>query len=102
MARGVGRTQKCTASDAKTRLSQARKFLEVASLLAHEADDMEYSSVAAAVAVLAGIAASDAACCKALGRRSRAQDHRQAVELVAQVEPGGSDAAKALRRVLKG
>jgi hypothetical protein len=52
------------------------------------------------VSVLAGIAASDAACCKALGRRSRAQDQRQAVELVAQVEPGGSDAAKALRRVL--
>ena len=69
-------------------------------LVAGEGSDAEYSSAAAALAVLAGIAASDAACCKALGRRSRGQDHRQAVELVEQVEPGGEEAGKALRRLL--
>lgn len=61
---------------------------------------MEYASAAAALAVLAGIAASDAACCTALGRRSRGQDHRQAAELVEQIAPGGGQAANALRRLL--
>jgi hypothetical protein len=100
MTRSVTRTQTCTGQDAKTRLAHARKFLEVAELMAGEGDDQEYSSAAAALAVLAGIAASDAACCKALGRRSRGQDHRSAIELVEQVEPGGEDAANALRRLL--
>jgi hypothetical protein len=77
-----------------------RKFLDVAGLLAGEGGDIEYSSAAAALAVLAGIAASDAACCKALGRRSRAQDHRQAIELVEQIAPGGKQAASSLRRLL--
>ncbi len=61
---------------------------------------MEYASAAATLAVLAGIAASDAACCAALGRRSRGQDHRQATELVEQIASGGSQAANALRRLL--
>ena len=98
--RGTARTQPCSVAQAKTRLEHARKFLEVASLTAGEAGDVEYSSAAAALAVLAGIAASDAACCAALGRRSRGQDHRQAAGLVEQVEPGGVQAAKALRRLL--
>ncbi|HEU5061794.1 MAG TPA: hypothetical protein VFT79_01430 [Solirubrobacterales bacterium] len=69
-------------------------------MTAGEAGDVEYASAAAALAVLAGIAASDAACCAALGRRSRGQDHRQAIELLEQVAPGGAQAAKALRRLL--
>jgi hypothetical protein len=100
MARSTARTQPCSNRDAKARLAHARKFLEVAELVADEAEDLEYSSVAAALAVLAGIAASDAACCRALGRRPRGQDHRMAIELVDQVEPGGGDAGKALRRLL--
>jgi hypothetical protein len=100
MTQGVTRTQPCSDRDAKTRLAHAHKFLEAAELIADEGDEVEYSSAAAALAVLAGIAASDAACCKALGRRSRGQDHRAAIELVEQVEPAGRDAAKALRRLL--
>jgi hypothetical protein len=95
-----GRTQTCSKEQARNRLSHARKFLEVAEMTAGEAGDIEYASVAAALAVLAGIAASDAACCAALGRRARGQDHQQATRLVEQVEPGGSRAAKALRRLL--
>jgi hypothetical protein len=99
MSRGsAGRTQKCSQEDARTRLRNARKFLEVAALVAGEGDDIEYSSQAAALAVLAGIAASDAACCKALGRRSRVQDHREAATLVEQITPGGKTAANSLRR----
>jgi hypothetical protein len=98
--RQSGRTQTCSEGDAATRLRNAQKFIEVAQLVAGEGDDVEYSSQAAALAVLAGIAAADAACCKALGRRSRAQDHRTAAALVEDVTPGGKQAAKTLDRLL--
>jgi hypothetical protein len=98
--RGSARTQTCSAADAATRLRHARKFIEVAELEAGEGEEIEYASQAAALAVLAGIAASDAACCKALGRRSRGQDHRAAAELVAKVAPGGKRAATSLNRLL--
>jgi len=101
MSRGsAARTQTCSEQDARTRLRHARQFLEVAVLVAGEGADIEYSSQAATLAVLAGIAASDAACCKALGRRSRGQDHRQAATLVEQIKPGGKAAANSLRRLL--
>jgi len=77
MRRREQRTATCGRAEAMVRLGQARKFYEVA-----------------------GIAAADAACCAALGRRSRAQDHKAAVELVRQVEPGGAEAAKNLDRLL--
>jgi hypothetical protein len=98
--KSAGQTQPCTASQARTRLGHAQKFLEVAEMTADEGANTEYASAAAALAVLAGIAASDAACCAALRRRSRGQDHRQAIVLVEQIAPGGSQAGKSLRRVL--
>jgi hypothetical protein len=94
------RTQTCSLPQARSRLEHARKFLDVAELVAGDAGDMEYASAAATLAVLAGIAASDAACCAALGRRSRGDDHLQAAGLVEQIEPGGNQAANALRRLL--
>jgi hypothetical protein len=98
--RTSARTQACSEAEAATRLRHATKFLEVAELVAGEGDDIEYSSPAAALAVLAGIAASDAACCRALGRRSRGQEHDAAVALLEKVEPGGKQAANSLNRLL--
>jgi hypothetical protein len=98
--RSAVRTQPCSKAQGRKRLEHARKFLEVAEMTAGEAGDVEYASAAATLAVLAGIAASDAACCAALGRRSRGQEHMQATELVEQVVPGGTQAANALRRLL--
>lgn len=102
MPRNAARTQVCSNAEARGRLLHARKFLEVAELVAEDAqtDDAEYSSASAALAVLAGIAATDAACCKALGRRSRSQDHRDAEVLLAQIVPDGREAASSLRRLL--
>lgn len=78
--RSTGRTATCGRKEALTRLSHAEKFLEVATIVAADTADIEASgSVSASLAVLAGIAAADAACCAALGRRSRAQDHKPAV-----------------------
>jgi hypothetical protein len=93
------RTEQCTPEQAQKRLADARKFLELAELASEESDATSFN-VAAANAAVAGIAAADAACCSALGERSRGEDHRDAIELVAQVSPGGSEAANALRRLL--
>lgn len=94
------RTQPCGPTEAAARIAHARKYLEVASIVATEKETAESNSVAASLAVLAGIAAADAACCQALGRRSRSQNHRDAEALLAQVHPGGPGAAKALQRLL--
>jgi hypothetical protein len=72
----------------------------VAELVGAEDDNLATPGVAAALAVLAGIAASDAACCAALGQRSRGQDHRRAVELLSQIAPDGNAMASHLDRLL--
>lgn len=98
--RGAVRTETCSDEEATSRLRTARKFVEVAELVADEGDDIEYSSQAASLAVLAGIAASDAACCKALGYRARGQDHREAATLIARIDPDGKRIATSLSRLL--
>lgn len=100
MSRGSSaRTSSCDPGDAAVRLGHARSFLEVADLVSGGYEVEEYGNVAASLAVLAGIAASDAACCAALGRRSRAQDHRDAEGLLREVR-GAEQAANNLRRLL--
>lgn len=100
MSRGrSARTSPCDSGDAVVRLGHARSFIEVADLVSDSHDVEEYGNVAASLAVLAGIAASDAACCAALGRRSRAQDHRDAEGLLREVR-GAEQAANDLRRLL--
>lgn len=65
-----------------------------------EEDEINLSGVSAALAVLAGIAAADAATCFRLGKRSRGQDHKGAIILLRSVVPGGEDLAKDLVRLL--
>lgn len=99
--RHAGRTQSCGRPQATTRLAHAQKFFDAAELIATDVtDDEANASVAASLAVLAGIAASDAACCARLGRRSRSQDHHDAERLLTEIVPRGRDAAKDLRRLL--
>ena len=88
-------------AEATARLVQARKFLEVARLVEDAEGDLPSSaSVAASLAVLAGIAGSDAACFAALGRRSRGQGHHAAESLLKQIAPGGPKAAQAFSRLI--
>lgn len=72
----------------------------VADLVLGDESDIATPGVAAALAVLAGIAAADAACCARLLKRPRGQDHREAVKLLATVEPHGEEMAKDLGRLL--
>lgn len=100
-SRRRGRTQSCGAPEAQAKLRRAEKFVEVAELIIDEADpDPDFRSAAAALTVLAGISASDAACCKALGQRSRGDNHHDAEALLEQITSGGKDAANALRRLI--
>lgn len=100
MPRPTTRTETCGPNEARTRANQARAFLDAAELIIDIDDELATPGVAAALAVLAGIAASDAMCCKNLGRRARGQDHREATGLLAQVEPDGPALAKLLARLL--
>lgn len=95
------RTQPCELSHAKVRLEHARSFANVAELVGAEWDDeLATPSVAAALAVLSGIAAADAVCCKELRMRSRGQDHRQACDLLGTIQPDGREMARDLARLL--
>ena len=96
---GRGRTQRCGRAEARTRLQDAHVHLDLAELHG-PASDPAARKAAISSTVLAGIAAADAACCAALGERSRSQNHRDATQLVRDVSPGGSDAAKHLARLL--
>jgi hypothetical protein len=101
MARKGGRTQTCGEPEARLRLGQARSFLEVAELTADVSDpSLEYGSVAVSVAILAGIAAADAACCQELGKRSRSENHHDAEARLEQITPRGKRAASQLRQLI--
>lgn len=95
------RQRPCTTTDARTRLRHAEAFLNTAQLVATEEGkpaDYDYHHVAAGIAVLAAIAASDTICCRLLGERARGQDHRQAIGLLEQVRYGdGGPAAQQQR-----
>jgi hypothetical protein len=93
------RTQLCGDRAARTRLRDAVAQLALAELATADGTPEELKA-AASCAVLAGIAAADAACCATLGRRSRAQDHRDAVSLLQTVPGGGPNAARQLDRLL--
>lgn len=96
--RGSGRTRECTPTEARARREQSGAFLDVAELVLTE--DRREAHVAAALAVLAGIAAADSICGLALGSWSRGQDHQQAVALLEQVQLVDPSVPAKLRRLL--
>jgi hypothetical protein len=101
MSRSTGRSESCGNDEARRRFARANEFIAVAELIADEEDpDLDYSAAAASLAVLAGIAASDCACCASIGKRSRSQNHRDAAALLEQIPDGGKTAARQLRGLL--
>ncbi|PJI94694.1 hypothetical protein [Luteimicrobium subarcticum] len=87
-----------TKADVRMRAEMARKYLEVAQLVMGE--EPADRQVAAGVAVLAAIAASDAMCGVSLGGAPQGQSHDEAVRVLAGIRPLGEQLAKNLRRVL--
>lgn len=97
MKRGQHVTKPCSPQEARNRLRQAREYLDVAERYTAE-DPQEKRAVGASNAVLAGIAASDAACGWVLGRRN-AGAHEAAPKLLRSIRHSGQ-AAAALHRLL--
>lgn len=94
------RAADCTRADALARLKQAKSFIEVADLVLGSDDELALPQVSASLAVLSGIASSDAVCCARLGRRSRSRDHREAITLRESVPDSPKEMTHDLRRLL--
>lgn len=88
-------TRRADPRQARGRRKIAVKYLEVADLVADE--DGAAVNVCVGLAVLAGIAASDAICIVATGERYAGQDHDAAAELLERVD---STLGKRLRQVV--
>ncbi len=89
-AKATQRSVPCNTADARSRLIDARAFLEVAEV-------SDNTDVIATNAIHAAIAAADVVCCLALGRRSTSPNHGDAVEVLRQVD---ATKANSLRRCL--
>lgn len=96
--RSAGRVTRCSPAEARSRRAQARAFLDAAELVLTE--DQREAHVAAALAVLAGIAAADAICGIRLEKWSRGQDHEQAVRLFRDVALNDAALPNKLARLL--
>jgi hypothetical protein len=94
------RTASCGKVEARLRLHTGLAYLEVAELVLDDGERDEFLNVAAGLAVLAGIAASDSICCTRLGRRHRGEDHRGAAGLLAEATPDGKALSTRLLRLL--
>lgn len=94
------RTAPCSIADARTRLGTAQAYLEVARQVLAEPGRGEYLNVAAGLAVLSGIAASDAICGARLGYLHRGDDHKAAQEMLRTATPDGDKLATQLGRLL--
>jgi len=78
----------------------AQSYLEIAELVLREQGRDEFLNVAAGLAVLAGIAASDSICSSRLGRIHRGDNHRAASTLLETATPDGRSLANTFRRLL--
>lgn len=95
------RLHDCDEGIARARLRKAEQFLESAETIRDFADDeAEVGDSLVTLCVLAGIAASDVICCKALGYFVQGDDHQQAVAELSKVVPGGKQLGKDLRTLL--
>jgi hypothetical protein len=92
------RLHDCDEATMRGRLAKAEQFLDVAETTRDLADDEgEVGDALVTLYVLAGIAASDVICCKALGHYVQGDDHTQAVAELSKV---GKALGKDLRALL--
>jgi hypothetical protein len=99
MTRQKSQTQPSTLRDARHRLRMARAYVDAAELVLVD-DRLEFSTVAAGLAVLAGIAAADAICSRGRKMIHRGDDHRAAADLLASTSADGKHHKRELVRLL--
>jgi hypothetical protein len=97
---GPGRTTPATSGSTRVRLLTPQAYLEVADLVLDDKERVEMPGVTAGLAVLAGIAASDAICARRLGAIHRGEDHRGAVAMLQEATPDAKKLANTFLRLV--
>lgn len=93
------RTTPCTDATKAARLAKARQFRASAQDLADLHGDADAPGDAeVSLLVLAGIAAADVICCRAMGEHARGEAHDEAVAVLRRADPA---AARQLSSLLK-
>lgn len=90
-------------SDVRARAGHAVAFLTAADLVVQFGEDAgidEASNLIGSLAVLAGIAASDAICGTLLGERAAGENHGEAIALLRRCGPRATSATAQLKRLL--
>ena len=88
------RVQRCTAATVEGRLARAIEFFDAAE--DECLDHPERANAWVTLYILAGIAAADVICCRALGQHAQGDNHVQAVALLRSVQPDGHELSMAL------
>jgi len=98
----VIRVRKCGDGTAAGRLRKAEQFREAAKTIRDLADDeADVGDAFVTLCIHAGIAASDAICCEALGHHVQGDDHNQALAELSKVNPDGKELGNDLRALLQ-
>ena len=83
----ASRLRPCDSVIAEGRLSKAKQFREAAIVLRDvSADETEVGDAFVTLCVLAGIAASDVLCCRALGHHVQGDNHQEAIAELRKVD----------------
>ena len=88
------RVHPCTAATTDGRLARAIEFYEAGEELRRL--HPEWANAWVTSYVLAGVAAADVICCRALGHHSPGDNHVQAVALLRTIQPDGPELSTAL------
>lgn len=95
------RTRPCDRAVATGRVKKAAQLYDAAETIRELADDEgEIGDAFVTLCVHSGIAAADAICCAALGEHAQGESHSDAVQLLAQVNPGGGELGLDLQTLL--
>jgi hypothetical protein len=76
----------CSKAKRAGRLSKAEQFFKAAEIIKDSIDDNDLADSLVTLCVHAGIGASDVICCAKLGRHSSGPNHRQAIQMISQID----------------
>lgn len=95
------KTRPCTEAVTRGRLRKAEQFFSAAETIRDVAsDEADVGDAFVTLCVHAGIAASDAISCAALGEHAQGESHVDAVQLLRRVKPDAAELAAALQLLL--
>lgn len=76
----------CSKAKRAGRLIKAEQFFRAAEIIKDSIDDNELADSLVTLCVHAGIGASDVICCSKLGRHSSGPNHKNAIQMLSQID----------------